>query len=133
MSSEGDLAQAERDRVAEAVHVVARGEARQAREEHRRDRDREHPLREHVDPEGGVDRARRELRIDEARGEERVDERLKLIRPRPIVTGHHQHEDAADGRVAPVDHDAGAARRGPRSQGSGSSTWITVPTTIEPA
>ena len=73
---EADLAQAERDRVPEAGRVATRRQAREAREEHGRDRDREHALREHVDPKGRVDRARRQLGVDEARREERVhDER----------------------------------------------------------
>ena len=70
---EADLAQARADRGAEAVEVVARREPREGREEHRRDGDGEHPLREHVEPEGGVDRRRSEVGIDEARGEQRVD------------------------------------------------------------
>ena len=45
---------------AEPVHVAARREPRQRREEHGRDRDREHPLREHVDEERLLDRRRRE-------------------------------------------------------------------------
>ena len=39
----------------------ARGEAAERREQHRRDGDGEHPLGQHVDAEGGVDRARRLL------------------------------------------------------------------------
>ena len=58
---------------------------------------------------------------------------LKLISPRPSVTGSHQHEDPAHRRVAPVDREAQAAVAARAATGTGSSTWITVPTTIEPA
>ena len=45
---------------ANAAQVAARREARERREEHGRDRDGEHPLRQHVDEERLLDRGRRE-------------------------------------------------------------------------
>ena len=81
---------------AEAVHVAARGEARERREEDGGDRDREDPLREHVDPEGGLDRARREVRVDVARGEERVDDLVEVDEPEAERDREHQHEDAPE-------------------------------------
>ncbi len=102
---EGDLPQAGRDGAPEAVVVAAGGEPRERREQHRRDRDREHPLREHVDPEGGVDRRGRQRRVDQARGEQRVDHEVDVDQPEPERHRQHQLEDAADGRVAPVDHE----------------------------
>ena len=106
---EADLAQAERDGLAEADRVAAGGEARQAREEHGRDGDREHSLREHVDAKGGVDRTRRELRVDEARGEERVDDEVEVDEPDRERHGQHERENPLDRRVAQVDDRADAA------------------------
>ena len=68
---EADLAEPHRDGLAEAVDVAARREPRESREEHRGDRDREHSLRQHVDPKRGVDRARRDVRVDQLGGEDR--------------------------------------------------------------
>ena len=76
-----DLPQAEPDCRAKTVEVTPGGEARQGREEHGRDGDREHALRQHVDPEGTVDRGRRQLRVDQPRGEHRVDDRIEGSTP----------------------------------------------------
>ncbi len=57
---------------------------------------------------------------------------LKLIRPRPIVTG----SISTNTRFTAGSRQLTAARSRPsrpRSQGSGIRTWITVPTRIEPA
>src|SRR5918995_1414463 len=68
-----------------------------AGEEDGRHGDGEHSLREHVDPEGGIDRARGELRIDETRSEERVDDEVEVDEAETDRHGHHQHEDAPHG------------------------------------
>ena len=103
MRRNADLAQPGADGGAEAGEVVPRREPRRAREEHRRDGDREHPLRKHVEPEGRVDRRRSEIRVDEARGDERVDDRADVDEPERERDGQHQREDAAHRRVAPVE------------------------------
>jgi hypothetical protein len=86
-----------------AVEVFARREPGEAGEEHRGDRDREHPLREHVDPECGIDRAGRQVRIDEPRGEERVDYEVEVDEAEPDRHRQHQDEHAPHGRIAPVE------------------------------
>ena len=58
--------------------------------------------------------------------------RLKLISPSPSATGQHQDEHALHRRVAPVEDDPQAPVEA-HSHGTGSSTWITVPTRIAPA
>ncbi len=103
---EGDLAQAGTDHAAEALQVVASSEPRERREEHRRDRDREHPLRKHVDAEGCVDRARREVRVDEPRREEGPDHGREVDEAEAERDGQHEHEDALDRGVPPVDRHA---------------------------
>src|SRR6185436_18941530 len=70
-----DLAYASVDGPAECGHVAARREPRHGGKEYGRDRYREDPLREHVEAEGEVDRARSEIGVDQARGEERPDQR----------------------------------------------------------
>ena len=79
------------------------------REEDGRDRDREHPLREHVDQERLLDRGRREVRVDAAARRRTTSiSALMLISPRPSVTGSISLNVLLDRRVAPVDHDAEA-------------------------
>jgi hypothetical protein len=58
--------------------------------------------------------------------------RLKLIRPRPMVTGTISTKTR---RTAGSRQSSTKCRRpsSPRSQGTGSSTWITVPIRIEMA
>ncbi len=86
-----------------AVEILACREPREAREEHGRDGDREHPLGEHVDAEGSVDRTGREVRVDEPRGEECVDDEVEVDEAEPDRHGQHQDEDPAHGRVSPVE------------------------------
>ena len=86
-----------------AREVVPGREARERGEQHGRDRDREHPLREHVDEERLLDRGRGEVRVDVARREEHVDHRVDVDQSEPERDRHHQHEDAFDRRVAPVE------------------------------
>ena len=69
------------------VHVVASGEPGQAGKEDRRDGDREHSLREHVDPKRRVDRGRRDLRIDEAAREEASIDAVEVDEAEPERTG----------------------------------------------
>src|SRR5207244_7532941 len=47
--------------------VRARGESLERREEHGRDRDGEHALRKHVEAEGGIDRRRGAVLVDQPR------------------------------------------------------------------
>ncbi len=101
---ERDLPQPEADGVSETRQVVAGREPRERGEQDRRDRDREHPLREHVEPERRLDRARREVRVDVARREERVDRRVEVDQPQPERHRQHQGEDPLHRGVAPVDH-----------------------------
>ncbi len=100
-----DLANPDRDGVGERVQIAARREPRKGREEHRRDRDGEDSLRQHVDEERLLNRRRREQRIDEASGEERVDDRVDVDQAEPERDRNHQLQHAAHGRIAPVEHD----------------------------
>ena len=120
---------------AKPAQVAARGEARERREEHGRDRDREHPLREHVDQERLLDRGRREVGSMNREAKNVSISALTLISPSPSVTGIISLKTCAHGRVAPVDDDAQPllAVSSPRSHGIGSSTWMNVATRIEPA
>ena len=88
----------------QAVEVAAGGEARELREQHGRDRHAEHPLRQHVDAEGGVDRARRAL--GDERAEHRVDQQVEVDEPEADRHRQHQLEHLLDPRVAPVERDA---------------------------
>jgi hypothetical protein len=100
---EADLAQAERDRLPEACHVRPGGETREAREQHGGNGDGEHALRKHVDPEGGVDGARGEIRVDEPRREERVHDKVEVDEPDPKRHRKHQREHPLHRRVAQVE------------------------------
>ena len=102
---EDDLPQTARHLRPEAGQVAAGGEARERREQHGRDRDREHTLREHVDEERLLDRVRREVAVDQARGEERVDHRVDVDQPEAERDRNHHPEDAPDRGVMPVDQD----------------------------
>ena len=93
------------DRGAEPVEVVAGGETRERREEHRRDGDGEHPLRQHVEPERGVDRRRREVGIDQPRREQRVDHGVHVDQPERQRHREHQLEEPAHRGIAPVEHE----------------------------
>ena len=130
---ERDLPQAAADGLAEGVHVAARRVARERREEHGRDRDREHPLREHVDEERLLDRRRRQVRIDEARREEHVDDGVDVDQAEPERHRDHQLEDARRprGRASRCTIRSRPSR--PRSHGIGRNTWMNVATRIEPA
>ena len=81
-----DLAQADADRRLQPVVVLAGGEPRELREQHGRHRDAEHALREHVDAERGVDRARH-LVADTSEPIVEFSSRLMLISPSPTETG----------------------------------------------
>ena len=100
---EVDLADAAGDRVAETVQVTAGREPRERREEHRCDRDREHPLRQHVDAEGLVDRARSDRRVDPRGRDERPDHRVDVDQPEAEHDRAHQLEDLLDHRISEVD------------------------------
>ena len=100
---ERDLPEPERARAPEAVQVVPRREARERREEHGRDRDGEHALRQHVDAERRIDR-RRGVLADQPAADHAVDERVDVDQAEPERDRQHHLEDALDGRVAPVDH-----------------------------
>ena len=98
---QADLAHAGPQQSAQAGDVAARGEAAERREQHGRERDAEHPLRQHVDAERGVDRARRLSEISEPSDE--LISRSKLMTPSPIVTGSISTKTRAIARVAPVE------------------------------
>jgi hypothetical protein len=95
--------------VPESLVVAAGREPCERREEHSGHGHGEHALGEDVQAEGGVDRARGLVLVDEARGEERVDERVQVDEPEAERDRHHELEGAADGRVAPVQHHVEAA------------------------
>ena len=133
---ERDLADAVRDGVGEPAHVAPRREPRERREEDGRDRDREHPLRQHVDEERLLDRGRREQRVDEPRGEERVDHGVDVDEAEAEGDRHHQLQHLEDSRVAPVEHDAEplfSTLEARAATAPAGSTWITVATRIDPA
>ena len=114
------------DVVPEARHVTASREPRKRREEHGRDRDREDPLREHVDAEGGVDRSAARAAGSISRDANSVSTTaLKLIRPRPSVTGSMSTNTCftAGSRQSRTTRSRPSR---PRSHGTGSSTWMTV-------
>ena len=67
--------------------------AAERREQHGRDGDAEHALRQHVDAERVVDRARRSG-VDE-RPEDRVDQLVEVDDPQADRDRQHQHEDLA--------------------------------------
>ena len=90
-------------RAPQPVEVMARGEARQRREQHGRHRDREDALRQHVEAEGAVDRGRRPLA--DQRAQDRVDQQVEVDQPEPDRDRQHQPQDPADPRVAEVEGD----------------------------
>jgi len=102
---ERDLTKPARDRPAERIHVPTRRQTRERRKENSRDGDGEHPLGEHVNAKGLVDRRRGETRVDEARRKEGVDQRVDVDQPETERDRDHQLERLRDGRVAPVDHE----------------------------
>ena len=75
----------------------------------RRDGDGEHPLGNHVDPERGIDRARRDRPVDVTRREEGSDQCVDVDQPQAKGDRKHQDEHALHGRVAPVDRQADPA------------------------
>ena len=129
---ERDLAQPAVERAAEPAMSSARGEPRERREEHGGHRDGEDALREHVQAERLVDRRRRELGVEEPRREERVDEEVHVDEPDRERHREHQHEDALDSGVAPVD-DHVRRPSSLRSHGIGRRSCTSVPTTTTPA
>ena len=103
---EVDLAQAERDRVPHPGQVAPGREPGEGREEDGRDRDREHPLREHVDPKGLVDRVRGDERVDPLRRHDRADDSIDVDQAEAEGHRHHQQEHLLDGRIANVEREA---------------------------
>ncbi len=85
-------------RRAQVVELLAGGVARERREEHGRNRDREDPLREHVDPKRLVDRRGRLRRDEEAGGA--VDQQVEVDQPEADRHRQHQDQHAADVDVA---------------------------------
>jgi hypothetical protein len=90
--------------VAETGVVALRREPRERREEHGRHGDREHPLRQHVEAERRIDRARRLVPVDQPRREDRVDEGVEVDQAEADRDRDHQHERLPHCGVAPVDH-----------------------------
>ena len=102
---ECDLSDAGRDHVAEAVQVGPRGEPRKRRKEHGCNRDREDPLREHVETERRVDCTRRVEPVDQSRGEECIDDGVEVDQSETDRDRDHQGERLTNRWVAPVDDD----------------------------
>ena len=94
---QGDLPHPGADRGAHARVVGARGQPGELREQHGRDRDGEHPLREHVDPEGGVDRARH--LVGDAGADDRVQQQVDVDQPEADRDREHQQQHAPDALV----------------------------------
>ena len=109
---EDDLAQTARHLRPEAGRVAAGGEAGERREEHGRDRDGEHPLREHVDEERLLNRVRREIAVDQARCEEGVDHRVDVDQAEAERDRDHHLERPArrPGRASRSGREAGCRR-----------------------
>ena len=100
-----DLAHPDRDRAAHRRRVAAGRHPAERREQHRRDRDAEHSLGQHVDAKRLVDRARGaagRVGLDET-AERRVDQLVKVDDAEADRDRQHQHEDLANTRVVPVD------------------------------
>ena len=93
-----DLAQADAGGGAQPGVVAAGGQPRELREEHRRHRDAEHPLREHVDPERRVDRPRHLVGHD--RADRRVQQQVDVDQPEADRDRQHQHQHLLDALVA---------------------------------
>jgi hypothetical protein len=87
------------------LQVPPRREPGQGREEHSRDRHREHSLREHVHQERLLDRGRGEIRVDQPRRKELVDDSVDVDQAEPERDRNHQHEHLPDGGIAPVEHE----------------------------
>ena len=100
------------------AQVAARGEPAQRREQHGRDRDREHPLRQHVDAERGVDRGRRLLGDEEA--DRRVDQQAHVDQAQPEAHRQHQHQHLARcaGRAGTRTRCAAGSRSGAAAAGT---------------
>ena len=103
---EDDLPQTARHLRSEAVSIAAGGEARECREQHGRDGDREHPLGQHVDEERLLNRVRCEVAVDQARREEGVDDRVHVDQAEAERDGNHHPKDPPHRGVVPVDQDA---------------------------
>ena len=122
--------------LAEAAVVAgaARPDAWRAerREENRRDRDGEHPLREHVDEERLLDRGRREVGSITRDAKNMSMTAFTLISPSPSVTGtmFTKTRFTAGSRQS-ITRRSRSSR--PRSHGSGRNTWMNVATRIETA
>jgi hypothetical protein len=101
---ERDLPDPRVERPSQPGVVAAGRKASERREENGRNRDREDALREHVQAEGGSDRRRRELGVEQARREQRVDEEVHVDEADRERDRQHQHEDALDRGVAPVEN-----------------------------
>ena len=97
-------------RRAQVVELAAGGVAGQGREDDGRDRDREHALGQHVDPEGLVDRRRGEVAerlafdraLDQGR-EEAVDREVEVDQPEADRHRQHQDQDPLDQAAAPLE------------------------------
>ena len=109
---QADLPHPVRHGVAEVDVVAAGRESRQRRKQDRRDRHREDPLRQHVDPERLVDRCRR-LVVHE-RAEERVDQQAEVDEPERDRDGEHQLQHPDHVRIPPVELEREPAAEAPQ-------------------
>ena len=125
---QADLAHAVAHRAAQVVARAARREARHRREQDRRDRDAEQALRQLVDPERLVDRRGRLGRDTSVPNNELIS-RLRLIRPSAIVTGSISFRTRRTRSSRQSIRKVSRPPR-PRSHGSGSRNWTTVPARI---
>ena len=120
-----DLAHSGGHRAPQPGEVPPGGEAAQGGEQHRGQRDAEHPLGQHVDAEGGVDGARRLL--GDQRAKRRVDHQVEVDDAQADRHRQHEHEHLAHARVSrrPVHVQPEAQAR---EHGTAIASWTAVPT-----